>query len=206
MSIEAFVDTSPLVSSLIPPIVLLSYFHTLIRLGDLSRWRETHIAIANRKWGPATAYYGLAHNLCPSCGTPYHQLAVIALETGSHLQVIYHLYRALVVDDPHPSAQMSLERTFRKVLEASSKDNSLINYDPKIPHGNGKTLFENYVRLHAKCYMGLDLSEEDELEHDVLDRLKSYIREQPNEERLSHFVLINVAAGHLAETRLKGNL
>ena len=85
--------------------ILQSCHATLIRLGDLSRYRETELVAKDRNWGPAIGYYDLAMVIYPASGASHNQLAVIALADGNHLRATYHLYRALSAHEPHPSAR-----------------------------------------------------------------------------------------------------
>ena len=92
----------------------MSCYQTLIRLGDLSRWRETQLATKYRNWGPAIGYYELANRIYPDLGTSHNQLAVIAQNDGNYFDVIYHLYRALAVAEPCLGSKTNLQIHFKK--------------------------------------------------------------------------------------------
>lgn len=94
--------------------VLQSCHRTLIYLGDLSRYRASDQLDAKPDYGPAIGYYGLACSLNPSNGMGHHQQAVVALEQKNHLRAIYHLFRAVVVAEPHPNALNNLKLEFDK--------------------------------------------------------------------------------------------
>ncbi|KAH8702501.1 hypothetical protein BGW36DRAFT_290343 [Talaromyces proteolyticus] len=179
--------------------ILLSCHATLIRLGDLSRYRETDISSTKpRNWGPATGYYDLASVIHPASGASHNQLAVIALAEGNHLRATYHLYRALSAQEPHPTSRSNLEIEFRKVLSAWAKKELIPREDAGVP---GKALTPWFVYLHAQCYKGQDFIEHDELENEVLSQLTVDLKEKPLEGTLQKFVLINIAAEDCAKVR-----
>ncbi|KAK2766014.1 hypothetical protein FQN54_007529 [Arachnomyces sp. PD_36] len=178
--------------------ILASCHATLIRLGDLSRYRETELAHKDRNWGPATGYYDLASTINPSSGTSHNQLAIIALVDNNHLRATYHLYRALCALEPHPTSRKNLEIEFRKVL---NKKNIIPSEDAGIP---GRALIPWFVYLHAECYKGVDFAEHDELENEVMSQLTVGLKERPLEAILQKFALINIAAEDVSKIRLKG--
>ncbi|KAJ5104521.1 hypothetical protein NUU61_001868 [Penicillium alfredii] len=178
--------------------ILQSCHATLIRLGDLSRYRETELVINERNWGPAIGYYDLASVIYPASGVSHNQLAVIALADSNHLRATYHLYRALSAQEPHPSAKGNLEIEFRKIMNAWAKRELIRPEDSGIP---GRALAPWFVYLHAKCYKGTDFPEHDELESEVLSQLAVDIRERSLEGTLQKFCLVNVAAEDFARTR-----
>ncbi|KAJ5223601.1 hypothetical protein N7468_008143 [Penicillium chermesinum] len=178
--------------------ILLSCHSTLIRLGDLSRYRETELVIKDRNWGPAIGYYDLAAVIYPASGASHNQQAVIALADGNHFRATYHLYRALSAQEPHPSAKGNLEIEFRKVMSAWAKRELIRPEDAGIP---GRALAPWFVYLHAQCYKGNDFPEHDELESEVMSQLAVDIRERSLEGMLTKFCLVNVAAEAFARVR-----
>lgn len=184
--------------------VLLSCHATLIRLGDLSRYRETELVSGkSRNWGPAIGYYDLASIIHPASGASHNQLAVIALADGNHLRATYHLYRALSAQEPRPGSKGNLEIEFKKVLSLWTKGELIPKEDAGIP---GKALTHWFVYLHAQCYKGLDFLEHDELENEVLSQLAVDLKERSLEGTLQKFVLINIAAEDLATARSESML
>ncbi|KKA21903.1 hypothetical protein T310_4067 [Rasamsonia emersonii CBS 393.64] len=164
--------------------VLLSCHATLIRLGDLSRYRETELVSGkNRNWGPAIGYYDLASVINPDSGASHNQLAVIALADGNHLRATYHLYMALSAKDPHPTSKGNLEIEFRKIMNAWAKRELIPREDAGIP---GKALTPWFVYLHAQCYKGVDFPEHDELENEVLSQLAVDLKERSLEGESTH--------------------
>ncbi|GIJ85525.1 hypothetical protein Asppvi_004384 [Aspergillus pseudoviridinutans] len=178
--------------------VLQSCHSTLIRLGDLSRYRETELVSKDRNWGPAIGYYDLAIAIFPASGASHNQLAVIALADGNHLRATYHLYRALAAQEPHPSAKGNLEIEFRKVRHAWRKRELIRPEDAGIP---GRALAPWFVYLHAQCYKGNDFPEHDELESEVLNQLAVDLKERSLEGTLQKFCLVNIAAEDFSWTQ-----
>ncbi|KAI9721501.1 MAG: hypothetical protein M1812_002263 [Candelaria pacifica] len=200
LSVDCPVQPSPHMRHLI----LLSCHATLIRLGDLSRYKETELTSKDRNWGPAIGYYDLAGAIYPGSGASHHQLAVIALADGNHLSTTYHLYRALAVEEPHPGAKGNLEIEFKKISVAWDRG-ELIGNDS--PGGNcpGKALTAWFMRLHARCYKGEDYAEHDELESEVLSQLAIDLKERSLGGALHKFILVNIAAESFAATRYQDN-
>ncbi|KAJ5148800.1 hypothetical protein N7448_000378 [Penicillium atrosanguineum] len=178
--------------------ILQSCHATLIRLGDLSRYRETELVAKDRNWGPAIGYYDLASVIYPVSGASHNQLAVIALADGNHLRATYHLYRALSAQDPHPSAKGNLEIEFRKIMNLWTKRELIRPEDAGFP---GRALAPWFVYLHAQCYKGNDFPEHDELESEVMSQLSVDIRERSLEGTLQKLCLVNIAAEDFARTR-----
>ena len=184
--------------------ILHSCHRTLIRLGDLSRYRETELVSKDRNWGPATGYYDLAATVRPSSGASHNQLAVIALADGSHLRATYHLYRALAVEEPHPNAKGNIEIEFKKITTAWDKGQLINASSHKDSQGSAKALLGWFMRLHARCYKGIEFAEHDELESEVLSQLAIELKERSLDAILPKFILINIAAEHFASVRLQG--
>ncbi|KAL4788046.1 hypothetical protein BJX76DRAFT_228341 [Aspergillus varians] len=178
--------------------ILQSCHATLIRLGDLSRYRETELATKERNWGPAIGYYDLATVIYPASGASHNQLAVIALADANHLRATYHLYRALSAQEPHPTAKGNLEIEFRKVMSLWAKRELIRPEDAGIP---GRSLAPWFVYLHAQCYRGVDFPEHDELESEVLNQLAVDLKERSLEGTLQKFCLINLAAEDFSRAR-----
>ncbi|KAL5043962.1 hypothetical protein BDW71DRAFT_186875 [Aspergillus fruticulosus] len=178
--------------------ILQSCHATLIRLGDLSRYRETELVSKERNWGPAIGYYDLASVIYPASGASHNQLAVIALADANHLKATYHLYRALSAQEPHPTARGNLEIEFRKVMSLWAKGELIRRDDAGIP---GRSLAPLFVYLHAQCYRGVDFPEHDELESEVLNQLAVDLKERSLDGILQKFCLINIAAENSSRTR-----
>jgi hypothetical protein len=185
-------------------LILLSCYNALIRLGDLSRYRETDYVEGDqpKNWAPAVGYYGLAGELNPASGTTHNQLAVIALQDGNHMRALYHLYRALMVEAPHPSAKSNLEIEFKKILSLQSKNQLFGTFpDGKTP---GNILMAWFMCLHARCYKGVEFTQHDDLENEFLTSLTIELKERPLEGTLQRLTLMNFAAQHLAQKRFEG--
>jgi hypothetical protein len=131
-------------------------------------------------------------------------MAVIALADGSHLRAVYHLYRALAVEEPHPTAKGNLELEFKKITAAWNKGELIVS-KPRSSEGGeaGKALTSWFVRLHARCYRGQDFPEHEELESEVLSQLAVDLKERELDATLHRFILINVAAEHQAGVRVQ---
>jgi Est1 DNA/RNA binding domain/Telomerase activating protein Est1 len=183
--------------------ILLSCHATLLRLGDLSRYRND-IRTKDRSWDMAMTYYGLANDLYPKSGNAFNQMAVISLSEGQHLNAIYHLYRALAIEEPHPVAEGNLAIEFKKITKEWASGSK-----PSLPKGVDPAgevagpLISWFVRLHAKLYKGEEFSGHDELENEVLSQMTVLLKEQSLEGILDKIVLINIAAEYFGAERLQ---
>lgn len=174
---------------------------SLVRLGDLSRYRETELKKKDRKWGPAIGYYDLATALNPDSGASHNQLAAIAIADKNHIRIVYHLHRALTVEEPFPTAKANLDSEFKKILETWRNKELADAEDQGEP---GKALSVWFVYLHARCYKGVELGEHDELENEFLRHLTVELKERPLDNLLQKVCLINIAAEYLAGGRAQG--
>lgn len=180
-------------------VIRLSAHSTLIRLGDLSRYREIQFGGKTPNWGPAVGYYDLAGAIYPASGTSHHQLAVVAQHSGSHLRATYHLYRSLAVEEPHPRARENLEQEFQKITAALEKG-ELDAFDGQGPE---RAMIPQFLLLHARSHKVEDLSRHDDFEHEVLGQLAHSLTKRFTESTLSKIVLINIAAQYDAGIRFQ---
>lgn len=127
-------------------------------------------------------------------------MAVIALADVNHLDAVYHLYRAIAVEQPHSLAEGNLEIEFKKITTAWEK--SLSNTSGN----NEATLILWFVRLHARFYTGAKFPGHDELENEVLSRVARLLKEQAFEETFLKLVIVNIAAEYFAGERVKSKL
>lgn len=205
LSVEEPLRTSPEVQRLIN----LSLHATLLRLGDLSRYRND-IKTKDRSWEPAVAYYKLAGDIYPSSGNSHNQMAVIALADNNHLDAVYHLYRAIAVAEPHKLAKDNLEIEFRKIINAWDRGEKAAVplhaqvSEASVRRGAVEALSSWFFRWHAKLYKGEEFNGYDELENEVLSQLAVLLKEQSLEGILEKFVLINIAAEYVAGERVNG--
>lgn len=173
-------------------------------MGDLSRYRETELVVKDHNWGPAIGYYELASAIYPASGASHNQLAIIARVDANHLRATYHLYRALAVQEPPETAMGNLELEFKKIYTAWEKGELIVIRPSQNSQGPGKALVGWFMRLHARCYSGIEFTEHDELESEVLSQLAIDLKERSLEGTLNKFILINIAAEYFAGERLKG--
>lgn len=174
-------------------IVLSSCHKTLIYLGDLARYR-TLLRPKDRKWNVALAYYQLANELLPDSGYGHHQCGVIYVETEDHLNVVYHIYRALACAIPHPNARSNLEREFRDLQKWKST-------------GVKHALVGWFVKLHAFYSQGREFAERKELEREVDHRHEVAMKTGTgygSDMDLLKIVLINITAYVAAQDKISG--
>lgn len=178
--------------------VLQSCHQSLICLGDLSRYRASEQLDKNPDFGPAVGYYGLACTLLPSSGMGHHQLAVVALEQRNHMRAIYHLYRAMVVEDPHPNAATNLRREFVKTNSAWDRGELIPKGSPNQSDASKRTLVGWFVRLHSISFNGEPFRGYNELENEVLGQLAAETKQRPLDSTLVRMVMVNLAAQYNA--------
>lgn len=174
--------------------VVLSCHQILIYLGDLFRYRAAEKLDKTPDWGPAIGYYALAASLRPCSGLAYHQQSVVAFEQGDYLRSTYYLYRAIVVQEPHPNAIGNLEYQFKKITVRWEKGELAPKNLPHDRTASRKALVAWFVRFHSMCYKGNHFSQYEELEKEVLSRTASEIRNKTLDGVLSKMLFINFAA------------
>ena len=191
------------------PIVLNLCFYALIRLGDLSRWKESRREDGEANWAPAIGFYDLASTIRPDSGYPHNQLAVIAAAKKDTLGVILHFYRALTAQHPHPTAQKNLDLEFKKIMATAlpiERHPGYQGYDP----GTHKQIIDNligwFMQLHEKCRGGTVLVEQEELEGRVIGYLTVNIQEIFMPWITVQIIMVNLLAEYAAVQRAEGNV
>eukprot|EP00736_Rhodelphis_marinus_P000520 Rmarinus@m.5416 len=66
----------------------------MVVLGDLARYRVTHIS-EEKNWVDAEAYYCQALQLVPGVGRVHNQLALISMYEGNYVDSLFHFLRSL---------------------------------------------------------------------------------------------------------------
>ncbi|KKY20087.1 putative smg protein [Phaeomoniella chlamydospora] len=187
---------------------LQSCHATLIRLGDLSRYRETELKSRERNWGPATGYYELALSINKESGLPHNQMAVIALADGNHLRALYRLYRAQAVKSPHPSARNNLDIEFSKIIHLKEKNELFSQGGIRGGVSAERTVEAWFLYFHARCDKGAQWAEYEDAENELLSQLSVLLKDRPVEGQLERstsllqrVTLINIAAEYVARQR-----
>jgi len=181
--------------------IVHSCHRTLIQLGDLSRYRETEVGGEKRDWSAAIGFYDLAGSILPSSGQSHNQLAVLALADGNMFRAIYHLYRSLASEEPHPQSEGNLKKAFSKVSSSWEKGDLLHLNNGIKAKSVPDVFFGWYLRLLELCYQG---KEEDrlELEDEVPSRLTSLLRQETSS-MLYRVVIVNIASADASEKRFQ---
>lgn len=118
--------------------------------------------------------------------------------------MVYHLYRALTTEEPHPNAQSNIEIEFNKIQGTSGIEEEINSDDTRDKQGSEETLVRCFVCLHARCYGGVDIPDQDQMEGRVIGSLVLNLKERSLESTFGKFVMINIAAEYFAGIRLKG--
>ncbi|XWW97581.1 hypothetical protein V2A60_005565 [Cordyceps javanica] len=185
-------------SDLISPVpselnakVLRSCHSTLIRLGDLARYR-VQAKHKNSGYDMALTYYTLAQHLLPKSGFAFHQMGIVSLDQGSHLDGVYHFYRAWAIRYPHPNAKSNLEMEFKSLQQPGSNKSKHASSGPQ----DAFTMW--FVRLHALFYKGEAAAQYKELEREVIHRLEMAAANGSCRDIILKMSFINIAAQHIA--------
>lgn len=179
--------------------IIASCHQALVRLGDLSRWRETQYPAKKDHWGPAINYYELAKSLDIRSGVSHNQLAVIASVGANHLGTLYHLYRALVARNPYPGATGNLTVELKRLCESQRRSEAVPSVDND-PH----SLVTSFLHLHICCLERADISRIDDIQSDYFVKLEASLRGHIQDEVLERMILISIAAEYVAGVRLQG--
>ncbi|CEI38991.1 hypothetical protein FVEN_g10074 [Fusarium venenatum] len=194
------VDGSPTSDAISPvpdqtyPLVVNSCHFTLICLGDLARY-QVQSGLKKPSYRIALAYYGLAHDLKPYSGFPFHQMGIISLEEGKDLDTVYYFYRSVATADPHPNAKQSLESKFKTLFQP---DKNPPKKQTRVPNDAFATWF---TKLHASYYRDETMAGSSELEREVLHRLDMASKNPEYSEVLFKMTLINMASYHIASQK-----
>ncbi|KAI1425942.1 hypothetical protein F5Y12DRAFT_784219 [Xylaria sp. FL1777] len=181
-------------------LVLKSCQMTLVRLGDLVRYRcQLSDKFSKATFDTASDYYSLANSLDPDDGSAHHQLAVLHQIPGQHFDIVYHFHRAIVVSRPHELALKNLEREFKspessyQAKKGPAKDQS-------------QAMITWFVRLHAFYFHGKHFSQQGELEEEVLHRLELAFKSEGSENTLLlKMILVNMAAYDISTEKVKSS-
>lgn len=194
--LEASDAVSPVPSEL-QAKVLRSCHATLIRLGDLARYR-TQAKQKNSSYDSALVCYNLAHHLMPSSGFAFHQMGIVNLDQANHLDVVYHFYRAWAIKSPHPNAKQNLEMEFKSILSPDSSKTK--NTTPSVQDAFSMW----FLRLHARFYKGEQFPQHKELENEVIHRLELAAKNPSSRDDVLKMMLVNISAHHVASSRYTG--
>nr|POE85236.1 protein smg7 [Quercus suber] len=185
--------------------ILNSCHRVLICIGDLSRYRAAEKLDECPTYARAIGYYDLACSFRPSSGHGHHQQAVIFLEQRKHLAAVYELYRATVVDEPHPLAISNLGIEFDKIKEAKKKGELLKPGHPKDPDTHKNALIGWFVYLHAECFEGEVFAEFEAIEREFTSQLAKLLTHDNHDQcrLLNRVVMVNMASQFTASERFK---
>ncbi|KAK1986807.1 telomerase activating protein Est1 [Colletotrichum cereale] len=176
--------------------IILKYVHSaLIHLGDLSRYRMQ----ARHKvpsYEAALTYYSLAHDIIPTSGFAHHQMGIIFLDEKKHLDIIYHFYRALAIEEPHPMASQNLE------AELKSLQGPVTPARRTGPPDTQEAFVAWFVRLHSHFNKGEVFSSYQELEKEVINHLEIAIKAPNTRAMLLKMVLLNMSAFYASNKKL----
>jgi protein SMG7 len=181
-------------------MVLKSCQMTLVRLGDLTRYRcQLSDKFSKTTFDTALDYYGLANSLDPEDGSAHHQLAVLHQLPGQHFDIVYHFHRAIAVSRPHELALKNLEREF-KSPETSSQTKKGPSKD------QSQAMVTWFVRLQAFFSHGKHFTQQPELEEEVLHRFELALKnESPAGNLLLKMILVNIAAYDISTEKVKSS-
>ncbi|KAI3337171.1 hypothetical protein HD806DRAFT_518109 [Xylariaceae sp. AK1471] len=196
--------TEKLAEDLCPPaplraLVLKSCQSTLVRLGDLARYRcQSSDKVTKATFDKASDYYGLANSLDPDDGSAHHQLAVLHQIPEQHFEIVYHFHRAIAVSKPHELALRNLEREFKSPDSSSQARKGTVK-------NRSEAMVTWFVRLHAFFFHGKQFSQQSELEEEVLHRVELALKSEGSETLLLKMILVNMAAYDISTEKVKSS-
>ncbi|KAJ3565623.1 hypothetical protein NPX13_g7438 [Xylaria arbuscula] len=175
-------------------LVLKSCQMTLVRLGDLVRYRCLVEKSFQAAFDTASDYYNLAISLDPEDGSAHHQLAVLHKIPGQHFDMVYHFHRAIVVARPSELAVQNLKQEFKNPeRKGPAKDPS-------------QAMLTWFVQLHAFYYHGKHFSQQGELEEEVLHRVElAFKTETFDNTLLLKMILVNMAAYDISKEKVEAS-
>ncbi|KAI8628696.1 hypothetical protein F5Y19DRAFT_111008 [Xylariaceae sp. FL1651] len=180
-------------------LILKSCQTTLVRLGDLARYRcQMSDKVSKAAFEKASDYYGLANTLDPEDGSAHHQSAVLHQILDQHFDIVYHFHRAISISKPHELALSNLEREFKSPETSSQARNGPVK-DPS------EAMVTWFVRLHAFFFHGKQFSQHSELEEEVLHRVEIALKNEGTDTMLLKMIIINMAAYDISTEKVKSS-
>ncbi|KAK8026649.1 telomerase activating protein E.t1.c1 [Apiospora marii] len=171
-------------------------YMTLVRLGDLARYRCQHAEKATKgSFDTALTYYGLASMLDPDDGTCHHQMAVLHQIQGQQLEIIYRFHRSISIAKPYALGPGNLQKAFDRHQNQSNSRRGAAK-DP------AEAIVSWFVKLHAHYAKGKKFSVQRELEDEVLHQLEMSLKGDGSEDVVLKMILINIAAYDIAKENL----
>lgn len=176
----------------------LAVHATLLRLGDLARYRSL-LRTKEPGWDVSLGFLNLANDLCPEDPNAHHQMAVVALARDNHLDALYHFFLALsAIQAPPALAKKNLAIECKKIYNAWKK------------HQVSKTMTKSekfiwwFVVLQSNFHRGDEFSAQYELESQVLTDMVPLLKDEAFDDTLQKCVVISIAAESTATTQLTG--
>ncbi|KAJ3322719.1 hypothetical protein HDV06_002770 [Boothiomyces sp. JEL0866] len=123
------------------------YYKSLIYLGDLARYRETHAEKRVKEYKTARKFYKMSLLINPNVGNPFNQLAVLDTYESREISAVEMYFRSLVVENPFPTAKDNLKVMFQKIKQKNYKDdreNFIANYICILEQFELNDIFESY--------------------------------------------------------------
>ena len=183
-------DCSP--PSKLQNIIVNAVYTTLVRLGDLARYRCTASdKLSQSNFDTAVAYYRLANMLDSDDGSCHHQTGVLYQLKAQQLEIIYYFHRSISVAKPYKLGPTNLERAFKSLENQSPARQAQM----KTPM---ETMVAWFLRLHALYYPGEVFTSQTELEKEVLHRVDLAIKAEGNDPVLLRMMVISIAAYDIA--------
>ncbi|PHH53557.1 hypothetical protein CFIMG_001817RA [Ceratocystis fimbriata CBS 114723] len=177
-------------------MVIAACHDALIALGDLARY---HLKLKGKMnlYESAVSFYSLANDLNPAIAHGHHGIGLASVEVSKHFLVVYHMYRAVVAQEPHPNAMNNLATEFSHLRDPNA---SLATKDPS-PQQVLEIIF---VRLHAYFFVGNEMPKRDELEQAFFRRLEEVLLTiKPDEfSNILCMAIVNISACAVAKEKL----
>ncbi|KKF93073.1 Telomerase activating protein Est1 [Ceratocystis platani] len=178
-------------------MVIAACHDALIALGDLARY---HLKLKGKMnlYESAVSFYSLANDLNPAISHGHHGIGLASVEVSKHFLVVYHMYRAVVAQEPHPNAMNNLATEFSHLRDPNA---SLATKDPS-PQQVLEIIF---VRLHAYFFVGNEMPKRDELEQAFFRRLEEVLLTiKPDEfSNILCMAIVNISACAVAKEKCR---
>lgn len=116
------------------------------------------------------------------------------------MKALYHLYRAISVDDPHPRARENLKAKVKKILDQKDTNHLF----PQPGQEPSDVLEAQLAYVHASLHAVVNFQDHEKLEGEILTNLSVEMRERPIGDLLLKFTLSNIAAQHIVSNQFTG--
>ena len=175
---------------------------SLIRLGDLSRWREELLEPKSPCFSASIEFYELAGRILPQSGTCHNQLAKVCLKAGDKFGMIYELYRSLATEQPHETAKKNLDDGLRDLCRTGQE----LKKHAASREQEQSSLEDVLLTFQAYCFFQPTSARRGLLEEDLFQHFLIASDQDGSQDVVSKTLLMSLASELTARNSMSGEI